>query len=102
MYISDAAFKSWTQGDLTRVEDLLTEEIAHPSNPLRHALALAYRALVRSRSKKWNMAIDDATKVILGHLSSHDVLTTYRAPVYRGSTIRHWSYCKGNCNSPLR
>ncbi|KAF8547157.1 WD40 repeat-like protein [Imleria badia] len=50
------------QGDLTRVEELLKEEIVHPVNPLRHAHAHAHRALVRSRSKRWDMAIDDAQK----------------------------------------
>ena len=53
MYISDTIFKSWMKGDLTRVEGLLTEEIVLSSNPLYHAQALAYRALVRSRSKQW-------------------------------------------------
>jgi hypothetical protein len=83
MYISDAAFKSWTQGDLTRVEDLLTAEIeiVYSSNPLHHAHALAYRALVRSRSKQWDMVIDDANKVILRQLSSHVVLTIARQSI---------------------
>ncbi|KAF8556849.1 WD40 repeat-like protein, partial [Imleria badia] len=60
MYISDAAFKFWTEGNLTRVEELLTQEILHPSNPFHHARALAHRALVRTRSKQWNTAVDDA------------------------------------------
>ncbi|KAF8556862.1 hypothetical protein OG21DRAFT_1495255 [Imleria badia] len=64
MYIGDAAFKPWRQGDLTRVEELLTEDIIHPVNPFHHAHALAHRALVRSRSKQWDMAIDDAKKSI--------------------------------------
>ena len=81
MYISDAAFKSWTQGDLIRVEDLLTEEIVLSSNPLHHAHALAYRALVRSRSKQWNMVVDDANKVILRHLSSQVALTMVRQSI---------------------
>ena len=78
MYISDTTFKSWTQGDLTHVEGILTEEILHSSNPLHHAHALAYRALVRSRSKQWNMVVDDANKVILRHLSSRVALTMVR------------------------
>ncbi|KAF8546332.1 hypothetical protein OG21DRAFT_1502001 [Imleria badia] len=61
-YISDAAFKLWRQGDLTRVEELLTEDIIHPDNPSDHAHALAHRALVRARSKQWEVAIDDAKK----------------------------------------
>jgi hypothetical protein len=92
MYISDAAFKSWTQGNLTRVEDLLTEEIetVHSSNPLHHAHALAYRALVRSRSKQWNLVVDDSNKVILRHLSSHVVLTIVRQSIkLQRSAIGH-------------
>ncbi|KAI9569853.1 hypothetical protein HD554DRAFT_2170850 [Boletus coccyginus] len=64
MYISDAAFKLWTQGDLTRVEELFADDIIHPSNPSHHARALAHRALVRSRLKRCDMAIDDAKKSI--------------------------------------
>ncbi|KAF8552374.1 hypothetical protein OG21DRAFT_1443645, partial [Imleria badia] len=55
--INDAAFISWTQGDLPRVEELLTKVIADPD---LHAHALALRALVRSRLKQTGMAIDDA------------------------------------------
>ena len=92
MYISDAAFKSWTHGDLTRVEDLLTEEIVHSSNPLHHTHALAYRALVRSRSKQWNVVIDDAKKVILRHLSSHVVLIIARQSIeVQRSVIGHFT-----------
>ncbi|KAF8546790.1 WD40 repeat-like protein, partial [Imleria badia] len=57
MCIDDAEFKSWTQGDLTRVEQLLTKDIADPS---LQALAFAQRSLVRSRLKRWDMAMDDA------------------------------------------
>jgi hypothetical protein len=92
MYISDALFKSWTQGDLTNVEDLLTAEIkiVHSSNPLHHAHALAYRALVRSRSKQWNRVVDDANKVTLRHLSSHVVLTIARQSIeVQRSAIGH-------------
>ena len=59
MCISDAAFESWTQGNLTLVEQLLTDDILH------HSHALAQRALVRTRLKQWEMAIDDAKKVIV-------------------------------------
>ena len=67
IYISDTMFELWMRGDLTRVEELLTEEIEHPVDPhlLRHARVLAYRALVRSRLQQWDMAIDDAKKVFL-------------------------------------
>jgi len=80
MYISDAAFKLWTQGDLTRVEELFAEETIHTSNLSHHACALAHRALVRTRLKRCDMAIDDAKKVNLSHLlpSSHAVLTIAR------------------------
>ncbi|KAF8550473.1 hypothetical protein OG21DRAFT_1446572 [Imleria badia] len=64
MYISDAAFKSWTEGNLTRVEALLTQEVLHPSNPFHHACALAHRALVRTRLKQWNTAVNDAKQSI--------------------------------------
>jgi len=69
MYISDAAFKLWTQGDLARAEELFAEETIHTSNPSHHACALAHRALVRTRLKRYDMAIDDAKKVNLSHLS---------------------------------
>jgi len=75
MCISDAAFKLWTQGDLVRVEELFGEDIIHPSNSLHHARALAHRALVRTRLKQCDMAIEDAKKVNSGHLSYHIVLT---------------------------
>ncbi|KAF8554959.1 hypothetical protein OG21DRAFT_967167 [Imleria badia] len=61
MYLDDAAFKSWTQGDLARVDELFTEQIA---DPLYHAHALAQRALVRGRLKQWDMAVEDAKKSI--------------------------------------
>ncbi|KAH0826783.1 hypothetical protein J3R83DRAFT_5198 [Lanmaoa asiatica] len=64
MYIGDATFRSWAQGDLIRVEELLTEEILHPSNFFHHARALAHRALMRIRSQQWNMAINDAKESI--------------------------------------
>jgi len=78
MYISDATFKLWTQGDMVRVEELFGEDILHPSNPFHHARALAHRALVRARLKRCDMAIDDAKKVTLTHPSSHVVLTIAR------------------------
>lgn len=71
MYFTDTTFNSWKQGDLNCVEELLTEEIAHPLNSFHHSCALANRALVRTRLKQLNMAIDDAKKVILGHLLFH-------------------------------
>ncbi|KAF8552461.1 hypothetical protein OG21DRAFT_1511487 [Imleria badia] len=61
MDIDDAVFKSWAEGDLTRAEQFLTEEIADPSH---HARALAQRALVRSRLQRSDMAMDDAKKSI--------------------------------------
>ncbi|KAF8434726.1 hypothetical protein L210DRAFT_3552125 [Boletus edulis BED1] len=64
MHINEAVFKSWRQGDLTRVEELLIADTTRPSSPLHRARALAYRALVRSRSKHWDTAIDDAKKSI--------------------------------------
>ncbi|KAI9569839.1 hypothetical protein HD554DRAFT_2313201 [Boletus coccyginus] len=64
MYISDAAFKLWTQGDLARVEQLFADDIMHPSNPFHHACALAHCALVRTHLKRYEMAIDDAKKSI--------------------------------------
>ena len=71
MCISDAAFESWTQGNLTLAEQLLTNDILHPFNPFCHSRALAQRALVRTRLKQWEMAIDDAKKVIvISHVCS--------------------------------
>ncbi|KAF8554956.1 hypothetical protein OG21DRAFT_1508243 [Imleria badia] len=61
MDIDHEIFNSWTQGDLTRVEELLTEVIAYP---FRHARALSQRSLVWSRLKQWDMAMDDAKKSI--------------------------------------
>ena len=98
MYISDAMFKSWIQGDLTRVEQLLTEEIIRPSSPFHHARTLAYRALVRARSRQWDTATQDAEKVF----SVHPVIPCRAdccTPVNHGSTIRRWSYCT-RCRPP--
>lgn len=67
MCIGDAAFKLWTLGDLSRVEQSLTQDMAHPSDPIHHAHALAQRALVRARSGQWDMANDDAEQVFIGH-----------------------------------
>ena len=63
MYISETVFKPWTQGDLTRAEELLTQDAITPSNTWYHAHTLAHRALVRARSKRWEMAISDAKEV---------------------------------------
>lgn len=92
MCISDLVFDSWTQGDLIRVDELLTEEIRHPSTPFYHARALAHRVLVRARSKQRNTAIDDAKMVNLSHLLSQIALTLRACKVYQSSEIRHWSH----------
>ena len=96
MDIDGAAFQVWTQGDLIRVEQLLTEDTADPS---LHSLALAQRAIVRSRLKRWGLAMDDAKKVILCHPWFHAVLIV-AFQVYRGSAICHWLYRK--CCNPDR
>ena len=70
MCISENEFRSWTQGDLTRVEQLFTDDISHPFNPFYRSRALAQRALVRTRLKQWEMAIDDAKKVLF-HAYNH-------------------------------
>ena len=59
MHIKEAVFKSWTQGDLIRAEELLTQGTIVPSNTLYHAHTLAHRALVRARSNdgKWQSAM---------------------------------------------
>ena len=79
MCIGDAAFKSWTQGNLTRVEQLLTYDISRPFDPFWHSRALAQRALVRTRLKQWEMAIDDAKKVISRCLSSSITLKPHHS-----------------------
>lgn len=81
MYISEAAFKLWTQGDLSSIEKLFTEDVLRPSNPFHCARALAHRALVRARLKQHDMAIDDAKKVNFHHLRFHAVLTTARQSI---------------------
>ncbi|KAG6377288.1 WD40-repeat-containing domain protein [Boletus reticuloceps] len=77
LHISEAVFKSWRQGDLTRVEELLIADTTRPSSPLHRAHTLAYHALVRSRSNHWDAAIDGAKKVDFAHLSSHVVPTVH-------------------------
>ncbi|KAG8216979.1 hypothetical protein J3R82DRAFT_7285 [Butyriboletus roseoflavus] len=73
---SNPVFESWTQGDLIRAEELLTEEIVHPSSPFHHASALAHRVIVRARSKQQNIAIDDAKmsikvqRSVVGHIAN--------------------------------
>ncbi|KAF8121185.1 quinon protein alcohol dehydrogenase-like superfamily [Boletus edulis] len=56
--VSDAAFKPWIEGNLKSVEDILSREIVQHSN--YHAFA--NRALVRTRLKQWDMAIEDANR----------------------------------------
>ena len=74
MYISDVAFKSWTQGNLIHIEQLLTDDISHPFNPFCHSGALAQCALVHTHLKQWEMAIDNAEKVIFHCLSLYTTL----------------------------
>ncbi|KAI6095807.1 hypothetical protein F5141DRAFT_1221421 [Pisolithus sp. B1] len=57
--VSVEAFKSWTQGNPTNTETLLSEEITSTSSPNYHYL-LASRALVRARLKHVAHAIQDA------------------------------------------
>jgi hypothetical protein len=61
--ISEEALEAWTQGDLTRTEQVLTEKILDVQDPSRHSQCLAHRSLVRSRLKHYKLAIDDAKKV---------------------------------------
>ena len=76
MCISETVFKSWAQGDLTRAEELLTQSAIAPSHTSYHAHTLAYRALVRVRSKHWEMAINDAKEVSSsGNLAFYVVFT---------------------------
>ena len=82
MYISETVFRSWTRGDLTRAEELLTQGAIAPSNTWYHAHTLAHRALVRARSKRWEMAIGDAKEVSnLGNLTSYVVFTIIRQSI---------------------
>ena len=62
--ITDEAFNSWTEGNLTRVERLLTEDITHGHSPFHLANMLAQRSLVNARLQRSDMAIDDAKRVI--------------------------------------
>ncbi|KAI5980846.1 hypothetical protein EDC04DRAFT_2917210 [Pisolithus marmoratus] len=55
--VSGETLKSWTQGDLTSTEMLLSEEITSTSSP-NHYL-LANRALVQARSNHVALAIED-------------------------------------------
>ena len=76
MCISETIFKPWTQGDLTRTEELLTRAAIAPSNTLYRAHTLAHRAVVRARSKRWEMAIGDAKEVSSsGNLAFYVVFT---------------------------
>ena len=79
MCISETVFRSWTQGELTLAEDLLTQDAIAPSNTLYHAHTLAHRALVRARSKQWEMGIGDAREVSSsGNLAFYVVFTITR------------------------
>lgn len=75
MCISDAVFTLWTQGDFTRVGELLMQDIVQPFNPLYHACALAHHALMQTRLKRWDVAVEDAKKVVSVHPSSYVTLT---------------------------
>ena len=59
--IDDAAIHSWKHDQFTNAEALLTTEIDESRSPSHHALAS--RALVRARLRRWDTAIADATKV---------------------------------------
>ncbi|KAN0084043.1 hypothetical protein V8E55_007547 [Tylopilus felleus] len=85
MHISDAIYKPWVQGDLTRVEQLLTEEIACTSNPFHHARALAYRAIVRTRSRH-QLWFNNLTLVISHTRSPSSAPETTNLP-YSYSTV---------------
>ncbi|KAF8429398.1 hypothetical protein L210DRAFT_3652148 [Boletus edulis BED1] len=73
------------QGDWTRVEDLLAQDIMHPlaSDPLSHARALALRALVQARLKNCDMALNDAKASlgiqgsVIGHVSHLPTASTH-------------------------
>jgi len=70
----------WTQGDLARVGELFAEDTTCP-NPFYCARALAHRALVRTRLKQHDMAIDDAKKVNFHHVWLHAVLISARQSI---------------------
>ena len=86
---------------MTHVEELLTEEIDHPSNPFHHARALAHRAFVRMRLKQWDTAVDDARKVYCVIYGSM-LMLTIACKVYQDSAIGDWSYRKRHGPGPRR
>ena len=61
MHVSDLAFEPWIQGKLGNAESVFTQDVNRPSSRDHHALA--NRALIRARSKRWKQAVDDADKV---------------------------------------
>lgn len=85
---------------MIRVEELMTEEIVHPSNPLHHARALAHRALIRMRLKQWTTAVDDAKEVTFGFIHCPMVVLTIAHKVSQDSAIEDWSYRKRDGPGP--
>ncbi|KAI6042189.1 hypothetical protein EDC04DRAFT_1023591 [Pisolithus marmoratus] len=65
--VSPKTLKSWTQGDPTHTEMLLSEEIRSASSPSHYLLA--NRALVRARLKHLALAIEDVKESLQVHPS---------------------------------
>lgn len=80
MHISDLAFEPWIQGKLGNAESTFTQEIIRSSNRDHHALA--NRALIRARSKRFKEATDDAEKVAFHPLFAFSIPHTSRCQVY--------------------
>jgi hypothetical protein len=98
MKISEEILEAWTQGDLTRTEQMLTAKILDVEDPSRHSQCLAQRSLVRSRLKQYNLALDDAQKVAF-RLSLVSSRINHRTEVCGGSAVHNLSDC--NHNSPV-
>lgn len=72
IHVNDIALDSWKHGDLAEAEVLLTAELPKSQGPTHHILAS--RALVRTRLRQWDAAIDDAEQV-------HATLLLYTLPL---------------------
>ncbi|KIK23994.1 hypothetical protein PISMIDRAFT_647178, partial [Pisolithus microcarpus 441] len=92
--VSGETLTSWSQGNPTDTEMLLSEEIKSTSGPSHHLLA--NRALIRARLKHLALAIEDVKEVSLLFLLLHVHVDLHLVEVSPGSTIAYWLYRDGS------
>lgn len=109
-HASNAAYVAWKQVELARAEEILSNEISRKSRPLLYHLA--NRALVRTRLRKWDGALDDVKAVppifipalTLANVECHQVTSCQviarRPPCKEHCTV--WSETLRRCNRDVQ